>query len=62
MREGIYNTIMCLKNDDGSFRIEPNGETDTRTIYIAISSLYLVNKLDVDALEGVFDYLALVFN
>lgn len=57
-REGLYNFLLSLRGEDGSFSVHVDGEVDTRGAYCAISVARLTNIFTSELFKGTEDWIA----
>nr|KAJ3420810.1 hypothetical protein HK105_005219 [Polyrhizophydium stewartii] len=56
-RPAMYEFIMSLKQPDGSFVMHEDGEADSRAVYCAINTAYLLNILTPELVDRVGEYI-----
>ncbi|EGW35526.1 beta subunit of protein farnesyltransferase [Spathaspora passalidarum NRRL Y-27907] len=59
IRDKIYNWLLSLKNENGSFVMHEYGEADTRSTYCVLVIASLLNLLTPELTDGVQDWLNL---
>ncbi|AFZ79936.1 farnesyltransferase subunit beta, putative [Theileria equi strain WA] len=57
-RDKMYNFLLLLKNENGSFRMHIGGEIDTRSIYCAVSSASILEILTPKLVENTAEYIS----
>lgn len=56
-REALYNFYMKMKNPDGSFRVQEDGECDARSMYATLAVCDLLNLLTPELLHNCEEFL-----
>ena len=59
-RPWIYKFFMSLKNADGSFRVQEDGETDSRGMYTVLCVASILNMLTPELARGCAEWVALL--
>jgi len=54
----LYNWILSLKNEDGSFRVTEQGESDVRGLYCALAVAYICGLLTHELVENCSAYIS----
>mmetsp|Transcript_13453 Transcript_13453/g.25930 ORF Transcript_13453/g.25930 Transcript_13453/m.25930 type:complete len:425 (-) Transcript_13453:170-1444(-) len=57
-RDAIYRFFMSLKHPSGGFRVQPDGEIDTRGLYTVLAVASILNILTPELTEGCADFVA----
>lgn len=56
-RPAMYRYFLSMKNEDGSFRMHADGESDTRGVYTILSTARILNLLTPELTRDVGDYI-----
>ncbi|GBG26095.1 Protein farnesyltransferase subunit beta [Hondaea fermentalgiana] len=57
-RDAIYRFFMSLKHPSGGFRVQPDGEIDTRGLYTVLAVASILNILTPELTEGCAKFIA----
>ena len=52
----MYRYFLSMKNEDGSFRMHEDGESDTRGVYTILSTARILNLITPELTRNVGDY------